>query len=188
VKVIASSLRKGQVLDIEGRLYTILFAQNIHPGKGTPVTQLDTRRISDGIKSSERFRTTEMVEIATVEDRPFNFLYNDGEGYHFINNENYDQIAVQTDIIGDAAVYLAPEMTVNLALHEGNAISITLPARVTLEIVDTEPTTKGQTASSSYKPAMLSNGVRTLVPPYITTGTKIVIMTEDGSFVERAKD
>jgi elongation factor P len=188
VKVIASSLRKGQVLDLDGRLHTIIFAQNIHPGKGTPVTQLDTRRIADGVKTSERFRTTEMVEIATVEDRPHTFLYNDGDGYHFMNPESYDQISVQMDIIGDAAPYLQPEMTVNLAIHDGNAITITLPQRVTLEVMETEPVTKGQTASSSYKPAILSNGVRTTVPPYITVGTKIVVMTEDGSFSERAKD
>lgn len=188
MKVIASSLRKGQVLDIDGRLYSIIFAQNIHPGKGTPVTQLDTRRISDGVKTQERFRTTEMVEIATVEDRPYNYLYSDGEGHHFMNNETFEQVDVQDDVIGDAAVYLLPEMTVTLSLHDGNCISIVLPQRVTLEIMETEPVTKGQTASSSYKPAILSNGVRTTVPPYITVGTKIVVMTEDGSFAERAKD
>lgn len=188
MKVIASSLRKGNVIDIDNRLYAILFAQNIHPGKGTPVTQLDMRRISDGVKVSERYRTTEMVERATVEDRDFNFLYKDGEGYHFMNNENFDQVAVQEDVIGDSAVYLAENMQVKLSLHEGNAIAIELPQRVTLEVVETEPVTKGQTASSSYKPAILSNGVRTGVPPYITVGTKIVVLTEDGSFSERAKD
>lgn len=188
MKVIASSLRKGNIVDIDGRLYAILVANNIHPGKGTPVTQLDMRRISDGVKVSERYRTTEMVERATVEDRDFTFLYNDGEGYHFMNPETYDQVAVQEDMIGDQAAYLQPEMKVILSMHEGNPVSIELPARVTLEVTETEPAMKGQTASSSYKPAILSNGMRTAVPPHIAPGTRIVVMTVDGSYVERAKD
>ena len=105
-----------------------------------------------------------------------------------MNMENYDQVTVQDDVIGDQAAYLHPEMKVMLSMHEGNAVAIELPQRVTLEVTDTEPTTKGQTASSSYKPAMLSNGVRTNVPPFIAVGTRIVVMTADGSYVERAKD
>lgn len=188
MKVIASSLRKGNVVDMDGRLYVILTADNIHPGKGTPVTQLDMRRISDGVKVSERFRTTEQVERAFVEDREHTFLYQDGEGYHFMNPETYDQVAVPKDIIGDQAAYLQEGMAVMLSVHNGVPIAIELPARVVLEIVDTEPTMKGQTASSSFKPAMLSNGVRTMVPPHIASGTRVVIMTTDGSYVERAKD
>jgi elongation factor P len=188
VKVIASSLRKGAVVDIDNRLYVILSAENIHPGKGTPVTQVDMRRISDGTKVSERWRTTEQVERAHVEDREYTFLYEDGEGFHFMNSENYDQIVVPPDIIGDQAPYLAPEMKVMLSIHDDNPIAIELPQRTILEVVDTEPVTKGQTASSSYKPARLSNGVRTSVPPHIGTGTRIVVMTADGSYVERAKD
>jgi len=188
VKVIASSLRKGNVVDMDGRLYVVLTAQNIHPGKGTPVTQLDMRRISDGVKVSERYRTTEQVERAFVEDREHTYLYQDGEGYHFMNPETYDQVAVPQDIIGDQAAYLQEGMAVMLSTHNGVPIAIELPQRVTLEITETEPVVKGQTASSSYKPAMLSNGVRTLVPPHITAGTRVVIMTLDGSYVERAKD
>jgi elongation factor P len=189
VKVIASSLRKGNVVERDdGKLYVILSAENIHPGKGTPVTQLDMRRISDGVKVSDRYRTTEQVERAYVEDRPYTFLYNDGEGYHFMNPETYDQLAVSQDIVGDAAPYLQENMEVTLSVHEGVAIAIELPQRVTLEVVDTEPVTKGQTASSSYKPATLSNGVRTAVPPHISAGTRIVVMTADASYVERAKD
>ena len=188
MKVIASTLRKGNVVDMDGRLYVVLTAQNIHPGKGTPVTQLDMRRISDGVKVSERYRTTEQVERAFVEDREFTFLYQDGEGFHFMNPETYDQVAVPQDIIGDQAAYLQEGMAVMLSTHNGVPIAIELPQRVTLEITETEPVVKGQTASSSYKPAMLSNGVRTLVPPHIQAGTRVVIMTEDGSYVERAKD
>ena len=188
MKVIASTLRKGNIVEIEDRLYVILSAENIHPGKGTPVTQLDMRRISDGTKVSQRYKTTEQVERAHVEDRDYQFLYDDGDGFHFMNTDTFDQIAVPEDVVGDFAPYLQPEMKVKLSMYEGNVVSMELPQRVTLEVVETEPVTKGQTASSSYKPAVLSNGVRTAVPPHVTTGTRIVVMTVDGSYVERAKD
>jgi elongation factor P len=186
-KVIASQLRKGNVLDIDGKLYAVLTAQNFHPGKGTPVTQIDMRRISDGVKVSERWKTTEQVERAVVEDINFQYLYEDGEGFHFMNPENYDQVAANPDMIGDDKAYLQEGMTVVLSIHEGNPIAMQLPRHVVLEVVETEPVVKGQTASSSYKPAMLSNGIRSAVPPHIDAGTKIVVLTEDGSYVERAK-
>ncbi|CCE98341.1 elongation factor P [Sinorhizobium fredii] len=188
VKVIASSVRKGNVLDVDGKLYVVLTAQNFHPGKGTPVTQVDMRRISDGVKVSERYRTTEQVERAFVEDREHTFLYEDAEGFHFMNPESYDQLVMSVDDIGDLKAYLQEGMAVMLSIHEGIAIAIDLPRHVILEITETEPVVKGQTASSSYKPALLSNGVRTSVPPHIQAGTRVVIATEDGSYVERAKD
>jgi len=187
-KVIASQLRKGNVLDIDSRLYVVLTAQNFHPGKGTPVTQIDMRRISDGVKVSERWKTTEQVERAVVEDLNFQYLYEDGEGFHFMNPENYDQVAVTPGVVGDDKAYLEEGMTVVLSIHDGNAIALQLPRYATLEVTETEPVVKGQTASSSYKPAMLSNGVRTNVPPHINAGTRVVILTEDASYVERAKD
>ncbi|MEZ5773723.1 MAG: elongation factor P [Hyphomicrobiaceae bacterium] len=187
-KVAASQLRKGNVVDLDGQLCVVLHAESIHPGKGTPVTQLDMRRIRDGVKIAERYKTTDMVERAYIEDRDFQYLYQDGDDFVFMNNETYDQVTVPADIVGDQSVYLAENMVVKLSLHEGVPVAIELPARVTLEITETEPTVKGQTASSSYKPAILSNGQRTMVPPHITTGTRVVIMTVDGSYVERAKD
>ena len=187
MKVSASSLRKGAVVDLEGKLYVVLTCENIHPGKGTPVTQLNMRRISDGVKISERYRTTETVERAIVDDRPYNFLYQDGEGFHFMNPDTYDQVVAPEDVVGDAAPYLTDGTQVSLSTHEGVPIALELPRLATFEVVETEPSVKGQTASSSYKPAVLSNGVRTMVPPFVTTGTKIVVMTADGSYVERAK-
>ncbi len=188
VKIIASSVRKGNVLEVEGKLYVVLTAQNFHPGKGTPVTQVDMRRISDGVKVSERYRTTEQVERAFVEDREHNFLYDDADGFHFMNPESYDQLPMTSEDIGDLKAYLQEGMTVILSVHEGVAIAIDLPRHVTLEITETEPVTKGQTASSSYKPAILSNGVRSAVPPHVGVGTRVVVMTADGSYVERAKE
>lgn len=188
MRVIASSIRKGNVIEQDGKLYVVVTAENIHPGKGTPVSQIEMRRISDGVKISERYKTTDQVEKATIEERNFTFLYEDGEGFHFMNPETYDQVQVSKDVIGDSAAYLQESMTVKLSTHDVNVVSIALPQRVTLEVVETEPVTKGQTASSSYKPAILSNGVRTTVPPHIAVGTRIVVMTEDGSYSERAKD
>jgi elongation factor P len=188
VKVIASSLRKGNIVELDDKLYVVLNAESFHPGKGTPTTQVDMRRISDGVKIAQRYKTTEQVERAHVEDHEFQFLYQDGDGFHFMNTENYDQVTLQADLVGDQAAYLQPEMKVTLAVHEGLPVSIVLPQKAVLEVMETEPTTKGQTASSSYKPAVLSNGVRTMVPPFVGTGTKIVVMTADGSYVERAKE
>jgi elongation factor P len=187
VKVIASSLRKGNIVDLDGRLYVVLTAENFHPGKGTPTTQIDMRRISDGVKVSERWRTTEQVEKAQVDDRDYDFLYEDGEGFHFMEPNTYEQVAVSADVIGDQKVFLVDGIRVSLKTHQGMAIAIELPMKVTVEIVETEPVMKGQTASSSYKPAILSNGLRVMVPPHIGAGTKIVISTEDNSYVERAR-
>jgi len=189
VKVIASQVRKGNVLeDEDGKLYIVLSAENFHPGKGTPTTQIDMRRISDGIKVSVRYKTTDQCERAFVETVPYTFLYEDGDGYVFMNPDNYEQVTVPRDILGDQSVYMQENMECMLSLHNGILIAIELPARVTLEVVETEPVVKGQTAASSFKPALLSNGVRTSVPPHIVSGTRIVVMTEDGSYVERAKD
>ena len=146
------------------------------------------RRISDGVKVSQRYKTTEQLERAFVQDLDYQYLYQDGDSFIFMNSENYEQVPVSKEVVGNYAPYLQENMTVRLSLHEGVAIAIELPPRVVLEVAETEPTMKGQTASSSYKPAVLSNGVRTTVPAHIVPGTRIVVMTEDGSYVERAKD
>ena len=189
VKVIASSLRKGNVVEREdGKLYVILSAENIHPGKGTPVSQFEMRRISDGVKVNERFKTTETLERAFIDQTSHSYLYQDSDNYIFMNPETYEQVPVSKDILGDAVVYLAEGMEVQISLHNGVPIAIELPQRVTQEIVETEPVVRGQTASGSFKPAILANGVRTMVPPHITAGVRVVVMTADGSYVERAKD
>jgi elongation factor P len=188
VKVIASSLRKGNIVELENRLYLVLKAENFHPGKGTPTTSVDMRRISDGVKVAERWRTTEMVEKATVDDREYDFLYEDGEGYHFMNPETYEQVAVSEDVVGDDKVFLTDGMRVYLQTFDGAAIAMSLPQRVTVEIAETEPVVKGQTASSSYKPAICTNGLRILVPPHIGPGTRVVINTEDHAYQGRAQD
>ncbi len=189
MRVIASSIRKGNIIEHEdGQLYVVLTAESFHPGKGTPTTQIDMRRLSDGVKVSNRYKTTENVERAFVEDHDFSYLYEDGDSYTFMNDENYEQVIVTRDTIGDQAVWLQEGMKVILSMFNGNAVAIQLPPRVTLEITETEPAIKNQTASSSYKPAILSNGAKVMVPPHIQTGTRVVVQTDDGSYVERAKD
>lgn len=188
VKVIASQIRKGNIVDLDGKLCVVLNAESFHPGKGTPTTQIDMRRISDGVKTQMRYKTTDQVERAHVEEVEYSYLYQDGDGFHFMNDQTYDQVQLQKDIVGDMAPYLQEGMKVQLAMFEGNAISIDIPAKATLEIVETEPAMKGQTASGSFKPAILSNGVRTMVPTHITVGTRVIVQTADGAYVERAKD
>ncbi|MDA3888389.1 MAG: elongation factor P [Allgaiera sp.] len=188
MKVIASSLRKGNVVEMNGKLYVVLKAENFHPGKGTPTTSVDMRGIADGVKTTERWKTTEQVERANVDERTWDFLYDDAEGFHFMNPETYDQVAATPEVVGDAAPYLEPGMKVTLQTFEGRPISVELPQKIPVEITETEPVVKGQTASSSYKPAMTNIGVRVMVPPHIDVGTRVVINTTDNSYVERAKD
>nr|TFG53174.1 MAG: elongation factor P [Hyphomicrobiales bacterium] len=188
VSVIASSIRKGNVVEREGKLYVVLRAENIHPGKGTPVTHLEMRRISDGVKVNDRFKTTASVEKAFIDSGTYNYLYQDGDSYVFMEPNSFEQLSVPADVIGDSAVYLQENMQVSISQYNGIPISIELPARVVLEVVETEPVVKGQTASSSFKPALLANGVRTGVPPHISAGTRVVVQTDDGAYLERAKD
>ena len=190
VKVIASDVRKGNVLEhTDGKLYVVMSHETFRPGKGTPTTTIVMRRIIDGVKTTETYKTTDGLEKAFVEEVKHTFLFDDGDaGLVFMNPDNYEQVHLSKDMVGDAADYLAPEMEVHLTMHDGQALSIELPPRVTLEVLETEPVVKGQTASSSYKPAKLSNGVKTMVPPHIGAGTRIIVSTEDGAYVERAKD
>src|SRR3954467_3636438 len=129
MRVIASSLRKGNILDLDGQLYVVLNAESFFPGKGTPTTQVDMRRISDGVKTQQRYKTTEQGERAMGEEREYQFLYHDGDGYHFMNTENYDQVALQDDVVGDQGSYLQPEMKGKLSMHEGTEISLELPQK-----------------------------------------------------------
>ena len=141
-KVIASSVRKGNVLDLDGKLAVVINAENIHPGKGTPVTHLEMRRISDGVKVTERYRTTDQVERAYLE-KDFSYLYEDDMGIHFMQPETYDQITISKDIVGDQAQWLQEGMVCSVSLHEGVPIAIELPQRVSLEIVEADPVVKG---------------------------------------------
>ncbi len=187
-KVMASNLRKGNVVELDNKLCVVLTAESTRPGKGTPTTQLELRRIADGVKLVQRYKTTDTLDRAFLEDAEYQYLFKDGDNFTFMNGQNYEQILVMGDVVGDYAPYLQENMTVTLSVYQDIAVAIELPQKIVLEIIETEPTVKGQTASSSFKPAILSNGVRTMVPAHIAPGTKVVVMTEDGSYVERSRD
>lgn len=188
MKVAANTLRKGMVVEYNEKLWVVMSNDIRTPGKGASVAQVVMRDIMSGTKTDVRFATQDMVERARVEEMEYQFLFaNDGE-YTFMNNENYEQIIISKDLIGDPAIYLQDGMIVQAQMYEGRPLSVSLPETVTMQIVEADPVVKGQTASSSYKPAVLENGARVLVPPHIESGTRIVVRTEDSSYIERAKD
>jgi elongation factor P len=188
MKVAANTLRKGMVVEYNEKLWVVLSNDIRTPGKGASVAQVVMRDIMSGTKTDVRFATQDMVERARVEEMEYQFLFANEDEYTFMNNENYEQIVVSKDLIGEPAIFLQDGMIVTAQMHEGRALSITLPETVTMQIVEADPVVKGQTASSSYKPAILENGARVMVPPHIESGTRIVVRTEDASYIERAKD
>ena len=187
MKVTAISLRGGNVVEHEGKLMVVVKNEINQPGKGASVSQITLRDVRSGNKMEIRFRTQEMVEQVRLDQTECTFLYGDDVGYTFMNKTDYEQIIVPADVVGDQAIFLQDGMEVEIETYEGKPLSVSIPATVTLEIIEADPVVKGQTASSSYKPAVLSNGAKVLVPPFIEAGEKIVVRTEDASYVERAK-
>ncbi len=183
----ANLIRAGQVIEHEGRRWTVLKQQIITPGKGGAFIQVDMRDLKSGNKTNERWRTADTVERLMTEDREFTYSYTDGDNLVLMDPETFEQSHVPAAILGEALPFLQDNMVVNVKLVEGDPVGMELPAMVTLAVVEADPVVKGQTATSSYKPALLSNGVKTQVPPFIETGERIVVRTEDASYVERAK-
>lgn len=183
----ANQIRAGQVIEHEGRRWSVLKQQIITPGKGGAFIQVEMRDLKTGNKTNERWRTADSVERLMTEDKEFTYSYEDGDNIVLMDPETFDQFLLNREIFGDQLAFLQDNMKLIVRLVEGDPISVELPAQVTLEVVEAEPVVKGQTASSSYKPAMLSNGVKTMVPPFVAAGERIVVKTEDGSYVERAK-
>jgi elongation factor P len=183
----ANQMRPGQVIEYEGRRWTVLKIAIITPGKGGAFIQVEMRDIKTGTKKDDRWRTADTVERLMTEDKEFTYSYADGDNLVLMDPETFEQTIVPSAILGDRLPFLAENMTVSCKLIEGDPVGMDLPQQVTLEVVEADPVVKGQTASSSYKPAMLSNGIKTMVPPFVTAGEKIVVKTEDASYVERAK-
>ena len=189
MKINGNAIRPGMVIEHQGRLWRAVKIQHTQPGKGGAYLQVELQALESNTKLNERFRSSETVERAVLEQRAYQYLYTDGETYTFMDNETFEQIELPADFIGEDQIpYLQESMNVEVESHEGRPIGIALPQTVVCEVTEADAVVKGQTASSSYKPATLDNGVRTLVPPHIETGTRIVVNTEDGSYVERAKD
>jgi len=188
MKVNANTMRKGHILEHNGKLYVITGTQIVQPGKGGAFIQLEMKDVRTGNKNIERFRTQETVERARLDEHEMTFLFAEGDSYTFMDKESYEQVTIPGDLIGEGKAFLQDGMEVVVQSFEGSPISIELPQTVTLRIVEADPVVKGQTASSSYKPALLENGVRILVPPHIEAGTRVVVNVEDATYLERAKD
>jgi len=189
MKIDGNAIRPGMVIEHQNRLWRAVKTQHTQPGKGGAYLQVELKDIRDGTKLNERFRSSEKVERARLDQKEFRYLYADGGICTFMDNETYEQISLNEDRIGeDQLPYLQDGMTVIIESHEGDPIGVQLPDTVILEVTEADAVVKGQTASSSYKPAVLENGVKILVPPHIEAGTRIVVNTAEGTYVERAKD
>lgn len=188
MKIQANTIRPGNVIEHDGKQWTVLKTELLLPGKGNAFVQIEMRDVKSGNKSNERFRTGETVEKLMVEEKECTFLYADGDQLNFMDGETFEQFSLARDAVGDPAAFLQDGMTVTAELIDGNVSGVALPQHVTVQIVEAEPVVKGQTASSSYKPAIADNGVKIMVPPHIEAGTRVVVATADASYVERAKD
>ena len=185
-KIAGNEIRPGSMIEHQGKLWIAVKSQAVKPGKGGAYNQVELKDIVSGTKLNERFRSSETVEEINLDKKDFTFLYANGDALTFMDTETYDQIDLQSDWVGDQAQFLSDGMKVMLQLYEGRPISIRLPAQVTLEIVEADPVMRGGTAAPSYKGAKLQNGMPIQVPPFINAGTKVVVSTEDGSYIRRA--
>jgi elongation factor P len=188
MKINAIDIKPGNVLESQGRLWLVLKRELVQPGKGGAFAQIEMRDLKTGTKTNERYRTQETVERVRLDEKEMQFLFFEGDLATFMDNESYEQITVNRETIGEPADFLHDGMICTIMLYEGTALSVELPQTVVMEVVEADPVVKGQTASSSYKPGKLENGRRVMLPPHIGAGTRIVVNTADGSYLERAKD
>ncbi len=187
MKINGNEIRPGNVIEHKGALWIAVKTQAVKPGKGPAYAQVELKNAIDGTKLNERFRASETVERVRLEQKDYQFLYAEGDMLTFMDVDTYDQIQIPHDLIGERAAFLQDGMTVTVESHEGRAIGVSLPDQVTLEVVEAEPVVKGQTAASSYKPAKLENGVRILVPPFVGAGERVVVDTNELTYVRRAE-
>jgi elongation factor P len=187
MKINGNEIRPGNVIEHKGALWIAVKTQAVKPGKGPAYAQVELKNAIDGTKLNERFRSSETVERVRLEQKDYQYLYPEGDMLTFMDLDTYDQIQIQKDLLGERAAFLQDGMTVTVESHEGRAIGVALPDQVTLEVIEAEPVVKGQTAASSYKPAKLENGVRILVPPFVGVGERVVVDTNELTYVRRAE-
>ena len=186
MKMNGNEIRQGNIIKHQDTIWVAVKCNAVKPGKGGAFNQVELKNLLDGRKLNERFRAAETVERVRLEQKTHTYLYEDGNFLVFMNGETYEQINIEKDFVGDKAKFLNDGMAVEVEFYEERPISLALPEQVVLEVQDTEPVVKGQTAANSFKPATMENGVRTNVPPFVGVGEKLVINTEDGSYVKRA--
>ena len=187
MKVGANTVRPGNLIEHNGRQWAVLKSQIISPGKGGAFVQVEMRDLKSGSKTNERFRTADTVERLTVDERTCTFLYDEGDNIALMDTESFEQFSVSKELVGERARFLQEGMELSVDMIEGKPVNMLLPDSAVFAIKETEPVVKGQTASGSYKPAILENGVRTMVPAHVSEGDRIVIAAADGSYLERAK-
>jgi elongation factor P len=187
MKINGNEIRPGNVIEHKGALWVAVKTQHVKPGKGPAYAQVELKNAMDGTKLNERFRSSESVERVRLEQKDYQFLYPEGDMLVFMDMDTYDQINIRREFLEERAAFLQDGMKVRVESHEGTPIGVTLPDQVTLEVVEADPVVKGQTAASSYKPAKLENGVRILVPPFIGAGERVVVDTNELTYVRRAE-
>ncbi len=185
-KINGNEIRPGNVIEHNGGLWAAVKTAHVKPGKGGAFNQVELKNLIDGTKLNERFRASETVEKVRLEQKDFQFLYEQGDALVFMDTENYEQLELQKDFVGDRAAFLQDGMTVTVELYEEKPIGVSLPDQVTLKITQADPVVKGQTAASSYKPAIMENGVRVMVPPFIESGERIIVDTNEITYLRRA--
>ena len=188
MRITGTAIRPGNIIEHKNRLWQAVKIQHTQPGKGGAYLQVELKDLRDGTKLNERFRAAEHVEKVRLDEKEYQFLYAEGELLNFMETETYEQITLNRKLVGDQAVFLLDGVMVTVLSHEGEALTVQLTETVGLEVTETEAVIKGQTAAGSFKPAILENGVRTMVPPHIETGTRVVIATADSAYRERARD
>ncbi len=187
MKINANSIRGGMVIEHEGKQWSVIKHAIVQPGKGGAFIQVEMRDIASGTKSQARWRTADSVERLEVRENDCQYLYKDGDMFTFMDKGTFDQFNISADLLGERAAFLTDNMDVTVDFIEGKPVGVNLPKSVVLMVTEADPVVKGQTAASSYKPGLLENGLKVLIPPFIEAGTKIVVNTEDCSYVERAK-
>jgi elongation factor P len=186
MKISGVDIRPGNIIEYEGGIWRAVKIQHTQPGKGGAYMQVEMKNLIDGRKTNVRFRSAETVERVRLDTKDFQFLYRDGDMLVFMDKDSYEQVSLPEDLLGDAAAFLQDGMDVVMELHDERAISVQLPDQVEAMIVEADAVVKGQTASSSFKPAILDNGVRIMVPPHIASGTRIVVDVYNQEYVRRA--
>ena len=187
MKINASEIRVGMLLEYKNDLWQVLKTQHVKPGKGGAFAQVEMKSVNKNTKLNERFRSSETVEKASLEETNFNFLYNDENNYFFMNPKSFEQINIKKDNVGEKGKMLTENLEVNISFYNEKPLSVEFPNQIKCKIETTDASIKGQTAASSYKPAVLTGGLKTTVPPFISIDDYVVISTTDSSYIEKAK-
>ena len=187
MKILGNEIKPGMIIEHKDDLWTVLKTQHVKPGKGGAFNQVELKSVKKGTKLNERFRSSDNVERTILEDKKYNFLYEDENSCHFMNQNNFEQIQINKSLLGEKSKLLKENMEVNVQFHDEHALSVDLPASIELKIETTDAAIKGQTASSSYKPATLENGIKIMVPPFITSDDKIILDTRTLEYIKKVK-